>query len=61
MKRERSDSATVVGDDDDIGDRSLRSDPDLIEGRWVDLRAERKKMRVRQLPTPDSEVIELDD
>jgi hypothetical protein len=61
MKRERSDSATVVGDEDDIGGRNLRSDSDLIEERWVDLRAQRKKMRIRQLPTPESEVIELGD
>ena len=49
-----------MGDEDDIGDRYEHSDPDLIEMRWVDLREQRKKTRVRQLPTPETEVIELD-
>ncbi|KAH3970147.1 hypothetical protein HBI25_050640 [Parastagonospora nodorum] len=63
MKRERSSSETLVGDSDDIGDRHQHSDPDpdLLELRAVDLRAERKAKRVRQLPTPETEVIELDD
>ncbi|KAH7084824.1 hypothetical protein BKA63DRAFT_573833 [Paraphoma chrysanthemicola] len=60
MKRERSESVTVVGDDEDVGDGLSHSDPDLIEMRWVDLRAQRKAKRVRQLPTPETEVIELD-
>ncbi|KAF2833541.1 hypothetical protein CC86DRAFT_415385 [Ophiobolus disseminans] len=59
-KRERSDSVTVVGDEDDIGDRYQHSDPDLLEMRWVDLREQRNKLRVRQLPTAETEVIELD-
>jgi hypothetical protein len=63
LKRERSSSETLVGDDDDVGDRYQHSDPDpeLVELRTVDLRAERKAKRVRQLPTPETEVIELDD
>lgn len=52
---------TVVGDEDDVGDRNLPNDPDLIIEKWIDLRAQRKKMRVRQLPTPETEVVELDD
>jgi hypothetical protein len=60
MKRERSDSATVVGDDDDIGDRSGDCGPDFIEMHSVDLRKKRKLPRQRQMPTEDSEVIELD-
>lgn len=60
MKRERSGSVTVVGDEGDVGDALTQEDADLIEMRWVDLRAERKAKRVRQLPTPGMEVIELD-
>jgi hypothetical protein len=48
-KRERS-SETIVGD----------SHPDFVELRSVDLRAMRMAKRVKQLPTPDAEVIELD-
>ena len=59
-KRERSESITVVGNEDDIGDRSQPNDPDLIEMRWVDLREQRKRQRVRQLPTLETEVIEID-
>jgi hypothetical protein len=55
MKRERS-SETIVGDGDDAGD----SHPDFVELRSVDLRAMRRAKRVKQLPTPDAEVIELD-
>ena len=51
---------TVVGDDDDVGDRALHTDPDLVEIGWRNLREERKAKRVRQLPTPETEVIELD-
>jgi hypothetical protein len=51
---------TVVGDDDDVGDRTLHTDPDLVEIGWRTLREERKAKRVRQLPTPETEVIELD-
>jgi hypothetical protein len=52
-----------MGDDDDIGNGYHHSDPDpdFVELRAVDLRAERKAKRVRQLPTPQTEVIELDD
>ena len=55
MKRERSSSETIVGDGDDI------ADADFVEMRCVDLRAERRAKRVRQLPTPESDVIELDE
>jgi hypothetical protein len=55
MKRERS-SETIVGAGDDVGD----SHPDFVELRSVDLRATRRTKRVKQLPTPDAEVIELD-
>jgi hypothetical protein len=61
LKRERSSSETLVGDDEDVGDGYQHSDADLIELRAVDLRAARKAKRVRQLPTPETEVIELDD
>jgi hypothetical protein len=61
LKRERSSSETLVGDDEDFGDGYQHSDADLIELRAVDLRAARKAKRVRQLPTPETEVIELDD
>jgi hypothetical protein len=60
MKRERSDSLTVIGDDDDIGDRSDRADPDFIEMHSVDLRKKRKLERMRQVPSDENEVIELD-
>jgi hypothetical protein len=60
IKRERSDSLTVVGDDDDIGDRSDFADPDFIEMGSVDLRKKRKLGRERQVPGDESEVIELD-
>jgi hypothetical protein len=63
LKRERSSSETVVGDDYDVGDRcppAAPSDPDLIEMRWVDLRAKRMAMRVRKLPGAEDMVIEID-
>jgi hypothetical protein len=60
-KRERSDSATVVGDEDDVGDRCQYSDPDILEMRWVNLREQRKRMRVPVLPSIETEVIELGD
>ncbi|KAF1921827.1 hypothetical protein BDU57DRAFT_563962 [Ampelomyces quisqualis] len=60
MKRESS-SETIGGNEDDTGDRRNSSDPDLVELRCVDLRATRKVKRVRQLPTPESEVIVIDD
>jgi hypothetical protein len=60
MKRERS-SDTLVGDDHDVGNGHRRSAPDFVEVRSVDLRAQRRAKRVRQLPTPESEVIVLND
>ena len=57
MKRERSSSVTVVGDDDDVGNRI---DPDFIEIHSVDLRKKRKLQRMRQVPNEDSVVFELD-
>lgn len=61
MKRERSTSATVVGDEYDVGDQYLNNGPDVIEMRWVDLRKQRKENRVRQLPAPDAEIIEIEE
>jgi hypothetical protein len=61
LKRERSSSQTLIGDDNDVGDRYQHSDAELVELRAVDLRAARKARHVRQLPTPETEVIELDD
>jgi hypothetical protein len=60
MKRERSDSETIVGDDDDIGERSGGNDPDFIELHAVDLRKKRKLALTRQLPSEGDEVIVLD-
>jgi hypothetical protein len=60
MKRERSSSETVIGEDDDVGGRYPPGDSDLIEMRWVDLREKRKAIRVRKLPSPEEEVIEID-
>jgi len=59
MKRERSGSATVVGNDD-IGDDGGSDNSDVVETGAVDLRAKRRKTRVRQLPGNEDEVIELD-
>lgn len=55
MKRERSESVTVVGDEYDV------CDPDCVAVQWTDLRAERRAKRVRQVPGDGSEVIVLDD
>jgi len=63
LKRERSCSETVVGDDDDVDNPcppTAPNDPDLIEMRWVDLRAKRMAARVRKLPGAEDMVIELD-
>jgi hypothetical protein len=49
-----------VGDDHDVGDRTLHTDSDLVEMGWRNLREERKAKRFRLLPTPENEVIELD-
>jgi hypothetical protein len=53
--RERSSSVTIAGDENVIGD------PDLVVVVSVDLRASRRAKRVRQLPTPESEIIVIDD
>jgi hypothetical protein len=55
MKRERS-SETILGNGNDVGD----SHPDFVEVGSVDLRAMRRAKRMKQLPTPGAEVIELD-
>ena len=39
---------------------SATCDDDFIEIRSVDLRRKRKQQRVRQIPTDETEVIELD-
>jgi hypothetical protein len=57
MKRERSDSLTVVGDENDVGDRI---DPDFVELHSVDLRKKRKLQRMRQVPNENSVIVELD-
>jgi hypothetical protein len=59
MKRERSDSETIVGGDD-IGERSGHSNPDFIELHAVDLRKKRKLALTRQLPSEEDVVIVLD-
>jgi hypothetical protein len=60
VKRERS-SDTLFDDDDDANNVRRGNDPDFIELRSVDLRARRRAKRVKQLPKPGSEVIEMDD
>jgi hypothetical protein len=59
MKRERSGSARVVGNDD-IGDDGRNDNLDVVETGAVDLRAKRRKIRVRRVPGDEDEVIELD-
>ncbi|KAL1797329.1 hypothetical protein ACET3X_003935 [Alternaria dauci] len=60
MKRELSDTSTVAGEDHEFGSRSGICDDDFIELRSVDLRKKRKQQRVRQIPTDETKVIELD-
>jgi hypothetical protein len=60
IKRERSSSATLVGDAEDVGDGGQCRDVDFVELRSVDLRAQRRAKRVRQVPMKGAEVIELD-
>ncbi|KAJ4294599.1 hypothetical protein N0V90_008290 [Kalmusia sp. IMI 367209] len=65
LKRERSESATVIGDDEFLGDSntaidingSNHNDEDLVIIGAVDLRKERRK---RRKPTQQDEIIELD-
>jgi predicted transcriptional regulator with HTH domain len=59
MKRELSDTSTVAGDDNNVGSRS-EGDNDFIEIGSVDLRKKRRLERVRQMPSDETEVIELD-
>jgi hypothetical protein len=59
MKRELSDNSTVGGNDHGFSGLSATCD-DFIEIRSVDLRRKRKQQRVRQIPTDETEVIELD-
>jgi hypothetical protein len=59
MKRELSDTSTVAGDDNNIGSRG-DCDNDFIELGSVDLRKKRRLQRVRQMPSDETEVIELD-
>lgn len=61
MKRERSSSETIAIDEDAVGGRQDGNDPDLIEVGSVDLRAIRRAKRARQLPTPETQVIVIDD
>jgi hypothetical protein len=51
MKRERSETETLAGDEQDV---------DFVELWSVDLRAERRAERVRQVPRAGEEVIVLD-
>ncbi|OWY48808.1 hypothetical protein AALT_g8180 [Alternaria alternata] len=60
MKRELSDTSTVGGNDHGSSGLSATCDDDFIEIRSVDLRRKRKQQRVRQVPTDETEVIELD-
>ncbi|CAN9270990.1 unnamed protein product [Alternaria alternata] len=60
MKRELSDTSTVGGNDHGSSGLSATCDDDFIEIRSVDLRRKRKQQRVRQIPTDETEVIELD-
>ncbi|RYN23470.1 hypothetical protein AA0112_g9379 [Alternaria arborescens] len=60
MKRELSDTSTVGGNDHGSSGLSATCDDEFIEIRSVDLRRKRKQQRVRQIPTDETEVIELD-
>ncbi|KAI5379955.1 hypothetical protein J4E82_001502 [Alternaria postmessia] len=60
MKRELSDTSTIEGNDHGSSGLSATCDDDFIEIRSVDLRRKRKQQRVRQIPTDETEVIELD-
>jgi hypothetical protein len=60
MKRELSDTSTVGGNDHGPTGLSATYVDDFIEIRSVDLRRKRKQQRVRQIPTDETEVIELD-
>ncbi|KAL5120469.1 hypothetical protein ACEQ8H_001487 [Pleosporales sp. CAS-2024a] len=55
-------SETTIGNDNKVAGGVQRQDPDptFIKSRSNELRAERKRKRARQLPTPEIEVIELD-
>lgn len=62
LKRERSESTTVVGDEEVIGEDCTPAigsdDADDVEMlRWIDLRKQRRK---RRKPTEEDEVIVLD-
>jgi hypothetical protein len=59
MKRELSDTSTVAGDDNNVGSRG-GYDNDFIEIGSIDLRKKRRLQRVRQMPSDETEVIELD-
>ncbi|CAN9282483.1 unnamed protein product [Alternaria alternata] len=60
MKRELPDTSTVGGNDQGSSGLSVTCDDEFIEIRSVDLRRKRKQQRVRQIPTDETEVIELD-
>ncbi|KAF1830661.1 hypothetical protein BDW02DRAFT_601471 [Decorospora gaudefroyi] len=51
---------TLLRDDDDIDHHSGVIEPDVVETHSIDLRKKRKLERVRQLPSDDIEVSELD-
>jgi FKBP-type peptidyl-prolyl cis-trans isomerase 2 len=61
LKRERSGSVTVVGDDEVVGDGNNSTAHEDIEVLGAtDLRKERRKRRKNHKPTQEDEVIVID-